>query len=274
MFENNFDNKFVKIKVVGVNTASAEKISGGLTALNFMLEQNLQGVNYLAVDRQDTNNLDGCKAAHKFRLLNTDDERALTDKLREADLLFVVADSVWENIKVVALVAHCAKKIGAPVIFIAGGDFEDAEDEIIFDALIKLPSKNFDADACKVVKNFVEAMTLPGQPKIDVKDITEVVKDSAAIIGYGERDGKNAVVKAAKAALEHAENSDENFKTAAKILFNVTATKGNLSLEEAEKLSRLFKRHAPKAEISFGFSVDDWIVDKVKILLIASPKVD
>ena len=234
VFENNFDNKFVKVKVVGVNTASEGNLSGGLTALNFMLEQNLQGVNYLAIDRQDTNNLDGCKAAHKFRLLNTDDERALTDKLRDADLLFVVADSVWENIKVVALVAHCAKKIGAPVIFIAGGDFEDAEDEIIFDALIKLPSKNF-----------VEAMTLPGQPKIDVKDIADVVKDSAAIIGYGERDGKNAVVKAAKAALEHAENSDENFKAAAKILFNVTATKGNLSLEEAQKISRLFKRHAP-----------------------------
>ena len=274
MFKNNFDNKFVKIKVVGVNTASEGNLSGGLTALNFMLAQNLSGVNFLAVDRHDTANLDACNAAHKFRLLNADDERTLTDKLRGADLIFVVADSVWENIKVVALAAHCAKKIGAPVIFIAGGNFEDAEDEIIFDALIKLPSKNFEFDACKVVKNFVEIVTLDGQPKIDVKAFAEVVKNSAAIIGYGERDGKNSVVKAAKAALEHAENSDENFKAAAKIIFNVTASKGNLSLEEAQKISRLFKRHAPKAEISFGFSVDDWLVDKVKILLIAAPKID
>lgn len=274
MFENNFDNKFVKIKVVGVNTASEGNLSGGLTALNFMLEQNLSGVNYLAVDRQDIKNLDSCKAVHKFRLLDMADERTLVRALRGADLIFVVADSVWENIKVVALTAHCAKKIGAPVIFIAGGNFEDAEDEIIFDALMKLPSKNFEFDACKVVKNFVEIVTLDGQPKIDVQAFPEVVKNSAAIVGYGERDGKNSVIKAAKAALEHAESSDENFKSAAKILFNVTASKGNLSLEEAQKISRLLKRHAPKAEISFGFSVDDWLVDKVKILLIAAPKVD
>lgn len=274
MFENNFDNRFVKIKVVGLNTVGAKNLSGGLTALNFMLEQNLPGVNCLAVDRQDAANLDGCNAAQKLRLLTGDDENILTDKLQGADLLFVVADEVWENVKAVALAAHCAKKIGAPVIFIAGGNFEDAEDEIIFDALIKLPSKNFGADACKVVKNFVETMTLPGQPKIDVKDIAEVVKHSAAILSYGERDGKNAVVKAAKTALEHAEGSDENFKTAEKILVNVTAAKGNLSLEEAEKLSRLFKRRAPKAEILFGFSIDDWLVDKVKILLLASGKFD
>lgn len=272
MFENNFDNRFVKIKVIGVNTASEGNLSGGLTALNFMLKQNLSGVNFLAVDRQDTKNLDACNAVHKFRLLNTDDERNLTDKLSGADLIFVIADSVWENIKVVALAAHCAKKIGAPVIFIAGGDFEDAEDEIIFDALMKLPSKNFEFDACKVVKNFVEIVTLDGQPKLDLKAFAEVVKNSAAIIGYGERDGKNAVVKAAKAALEHAENSDENFKSAAKILFNVTASKGNLSLEEAQKISRLLERHAPEAEISFGFSADDWLVDKVKVLIVASSK--
>ena len=268
MFENNFDNFFVKVKVVGVNTK--ENNSGGLTALNCMLEQNLPGVNYLAVDRHDVKNLDACKAIHKFKLLTREDENFLTENLGGADLIFVVADEVWENIKVVALTAHCAKKIGVPVIFIAGGNFEDAEDEIIFDALIKLPSKNFEFDAGKVVKNFIEAVTLPGQPKIDVKTVAELVKNSGAILGYGERDGKNAVVKAAKAALEHAETTADDFKAASKILFNITAAKGNLSLEEAQKLSKLFKRHAPKAEISFGFSIDDWLVDKVKFLLVAT----
>lgn len=267
MFENNFDNLFVKVKVVGVNTK--ENNSGGLTALNFMLEKNLAGVNYLAVDRQDVKNLDACKTIHKFRLLDMADERNLVRTLRGADLIFIIADEVWENIKTVALTAHCAKKAGAPVIFIAGGNFEDAEDEIIFDALIKLPSKNFEFDSCKVVKNFIEAVTLPGQPKFDVKAIAELVKDSSAILGYGERDGKNAVIKAAKAALEHVETTTDDFKTTSKILFNVTASKGNLTLEEAQKLSRLFKRHAPKAEISFGFSIDDYLVDKVKFLLVA-----
>ena len=272
VFETNFDNRYIKFKVVGVNTAGDEKLSGGLRAVNFMLNQNFQGVNYYAVDRNDTKNLDECKVVpdHKFRLLNAEDENNFVHELREANLIFVVADEVWENLKTVAIAAHCAKKVGVPVIFIAGGNFEDAEGEIIFDALVKLPSKNFAEDSTKILQNFIEAVTLPGQPKIDVKSFAELVKESAACIGYGERDGKNAVVKAAKAALEHVEGNEENFKTATKILFNVTAAKGNISLEEAQKLSRLIKRHAPKAEISFGFSIDDWLVDKVKFLILAA----
>lgn len=274
MFENNFDNRFVKVKVVGVNTASEEKISGGLSALNCMLEKNFPNVNYLAVDRQDIKNLDGCKTAHKFRLRDMADERNLVRALRGSDLIFIVADLVWENVKAVSIVAHCAKKIGAPVIFIAGGNFEDAEDEIIFDALVKLPSKNFEFDACKIVKNFIEIVTLPGYPKIDVKGIAEAVKNSAATISYGEREGRNAVVKAAKAAIEHANDSMDDFKNSDKVLFNVTAAKGNLSLEEIQKLSRLFYRRVPNAEVSFGFSIDDWLVNSVKVLIIASAKVD
>ena len=271
VFETNFDNRYVKFKVVGVNTAGDGKLSGGLEAVNFMLNRNFQGVNYFAVDRNSVDNLDACTchAEHKFRLLDAQDEANFTDKLRGANLIFVVAADVWENLKAVALAAHCAKKIGVPVIFIAGGNFDDAEDEIIFDALVKLPNANFAADACKVVQNFIEALTLPGQPKIDVKLISHLVSNSAACVGYGERDGKNAVIKAAKAALEHVESGEENFKTAEKILFNVTAAQANLSLEEAQKLSRLIKRHAPKAEVSFGFSIDDWLVDKVKFLILA-----
>lgn len=267
---SNLQNLFVKIKVIGVNTSSGEKISGGLAAINNLLEKNFSGVNCFAVDRHDIANLDACKANHKLRLLNRDDEAALTDNLRGANLIFIVADDVWENIKLVALTAHCAKKIGVPVIFIAGGNFTDAEDEIIFDALIKLPSKNFEFDAVKVVQNFLEAVALPGQPNLDVERLDELLKNFTAIIGYGEREGKNSAVKAAKAAIEHAESSADNFKTAAKILFNVTVSKANLSLEEAQKISNILKRHAPHAEISFGFSIDEWLVDKAKFLLIAA----
>ena len=270
MLGSNLQNLFVKVKVIGVNTSSTDKISGGLAAVNNLLDKNFSGVNCFAVDRQDTANLAACNVKHKLRLLNRDDEAALTDNLQGADLIFIAADDVWENIKLVALTAHCAKKIGVPVILIAGGNFNDAEDEIIFDAVIKLPSKNFEFDAVKVVQNFLEAITLPGQPNLDIKRLAELLKSSAAIIGYGERDGKNSAVKSAKAAIEHAESSADNFKDAKKILFNVTASKANLSLEEAQEISNILKRHAPRAEISFGFSTDDWLVDKVKFLLIAA----
>ena len=270
VFENNFDNRFVKVKVVGVNTASEEKISGGLAALNCMLEKNFSGVNYIAVDRNDVKNLVGCKTKHKIRLLDMADERKLVRFLRGSDMIFVVADEVWENVKAVAVAAHCAKKVGVPVIFIAGGNFEDAEDEIIFDGLIKLPSENFEFSSCKVVQNFIEAMTLQGQPKLDLKVFSEVLKDSAAIVSYVEREGRNAVIKAAKSALEHAKNTDENFMKSKKILFNVTTAKGNISLEEAQRLSKIVKRRAPEAEILFGFSIDDWLVQKVKFLLVAT----
>lgn len=268
MLGNNFDNSFIKIKVLGINTTSDGEISGGLATLNCMLEKNLPGISYLAIDRHDIYNLVACKAAHKFRLLDMADERDLTRYLRGTDLIFIVADEVWENIKLVAVAAHCAKKSGAKVILVAGGNFQDAEDEIIFDAVMNLPSENFASDAAKIVENLIEAVTLPGYPKLDFTTLAEFVKNSAAIISYNE--SVNSVVRAAKLAFEHAETVNENFKATKKILFNVTAPKGKFSLEEAKKVSRLLKNHAPDAEILFGFSIDDWLVKKVKFLLLAA----
>jgi len=151
---NVFENNSITVKVAAVRT---RENSYSLSAVNYMLEKNLSNVNYLAVDRQDVANLAACKTENKFRLLNSDDEKILTENLRGADLIFIIADEVWENIKAVALVAHCAKRVGAPVIFIAGGNFEDAEDEIIFDTLIKLPCKNFEYNSSKTIEEFIKA---------------------------------------------------------------------------------------------------------------------
>ena len=38
------------------------------------------------------------------------------------------------------------------------------------------------------------------------------------------------------------------------------------------QLSNLLKRHAPHAEILFGFAIDDWLVDEVKFLLVATAR--
>lgn len=267
MLGNSFNNKFIKIKVLGVNTASDGELSGGLASINCMLEKNLPGVNYLAIDRHDKNNLVACRAAHKFRLLDMADERTLIRNLRGTDLIFVVADEVWENIKAVAIAAHCAKKSGATMILIAGGNFQDAEDEIIFDAVMKLPSEDFAAEAAKIVEAFIEMITLPGYPKLDLRTLAEFVKNSASIVGYGE--AKNSVAFAANRALKNL-STEDNFKASKRILFNVTASKEKFSLDRAEKLPKLLKRHAPAAEVSFGFSVDDLLARKVKFLILAA----
>lgn len=263
MLGSSFENRFIKIKVLGINTASDGELSGGLAAINCMLEKNLSGVSYLAVDRQDIYNLVACKAAHKFRLLDMADERILVRSLRGTDIVFAVVDEVWENIKVVSIATHCAKKAGTPIILIAGGDFQDAEDEIIFDAVIKLPSEDFGSNAANIVENFIEVMNLPGYPKLDFKTLVEFVKNSSAIISYTE--ARNSVVLAAKRALEQI-----NFKETKKILFNVTAPKEKFSLADAQKLFHLLRNRAPDVEFLFGFSVDDWLTKKIKFLLIAT----
>ena len=268
MLGNNANNQFMNIKIIGVNTADDGELSGGLAAINYMLKKNLPGLNYLAIDRQDRYNLVACNAAHKFRLLGMADERALIRSLRGTDLIFVIADEVWENIKTVATTAHCAKKAGVATILIAGGNFQDAEDEIIFDAVVKLPSENFDSESANIVETFIAAMTLSGYPKFDFRTVAEFVKDSSAIVGYGE--AKNSVVFAANRALKHLESTEDTFKASKRILFNVTAPKEKFSLDKAEKLPKLMKRYAPDAEFLFGYSVDDWLVRKVKFLIIAA----
>ncbi|MCR5833617.1 MAG: hypothetical protein K6G55_03100 [Selenomonadaceae bacterium] len=207
MFDDSI-NQFANIKFVGVNTTRVEKFFGGLSAFNYVANEKIPCVECLAVDGRDIDNLVDCRADKKFRLLNVVDEKIFIDGMRGAEIIFVFAENVWENIRTVALAAHCAKKIGVPVIFIAGGNFEDAEDEIIFDALVKLPNEDFAENTCKIIRVFVDVLTHDNQMTPDFETFKAAIKNSAAVIDYVEGTKKFSA-ESVKSFIESVRSSQE-----------------------------------------------------------------
>ncbi len=64
-------------------------------------------------------------------------------------------------------------------------------------------------------------------------------------------------------------HATEDFGESKKILFNVTTSAGNFSCEDADEIVNFLQRLAPNAEISFGCSIDNFIGDEAKIVLMA-----
>ena len=155
------------------------------------------------------------------------------------------------------------KSIGtADLIFIVGNEnFDKGLLKNSGASVIKIPANkdNFEEFAYKLVKNFVEIFTLPGYPKIDFPKIYEVAGN---FVGFAE--GATSI-----GAMKNVIHATENFSGAKQILFNVTTSAGNFSCEDAEEIVTFLNRLAPSAEISFGCSIDNFIGDEAKIILIA-----
>lgn len=154
------------------------------------------------------------------------------------------------------------KEIGkADLIFIVGE--KDFYVDILKDSgalIIKIPHKdNFEEFSYKLVKNFVEIFTLPGYPKIDFPKIYEVAGN---FIDFAENSTPID-------AMQNVIHATENFGESKKILFNVTTSAGNFSCEDADEIVNFLQRLAPNAEISFGCSIDNFIGDEAKIVLMA-----
>ncbi len=154
------------------------------------------------------------------------------------------------------------KEIGkADLIFIVGE--KDFDVDILKDSgalIIKIPHKdNFEEFSYKFVKNFVEIFTLPGYPKIDFPRIFEVAGN---FIDFAENSTPID-------AMQNVIHATENFGESKKILFNVTTSAGNFSCEDADEIVNFLQRLAPNAEISFGCSIDNFIGDEAKIVLMA-----
>ncbi len=154
------------------------------------------------------------------------------------------------------------KEIGkADLIFIVGE--KDFDVDILKDSgalIIKIPHKdNFEEFSYKFVKNFVEIFTLPGYPKIDFPRIFEV---GGNFVSFAE--GSTPVD-----AMKNVIHATEDFGDTKEILFNVTTAAGNFSCEDAEEIVNFLGKLAPNAKISFGCSIDNFIGDEAKIVLMA-----
>lgn len=120
------------------------------------------------------------------------------------------------------------------------------------------------------IQGISELITLPGLINLDFADVRSIMAQGGAAlmaIGYGE--GDNKAVQAAEQAIA-SRLLDVTIDGARGILFNVTGGP-DMSLFEVNEAAEIIRRTAhPEVNIIFGAVVDDSMVDKIRMTVIAT----
>lgn len=120
------------------------------------------------------------------------------------------------------------------------------------------------------VQGISDLIVMPGLINVDFADVRAVMTSAgSALMGIGQGSGENRAAIAAKAAIASPllETSIDGAKG---ILFNITGG-GDLTMSEVDEAARMITSAAdPDANIIFGATVDENLVDLIKITVVAA----
>lgn len=198
------------------------------------------------------------------------------------------------------VIAEIAKEVGAltvavvtkPFTFegirrmtIAEEGIEELKDKV--DTLIIIPNQKLldvvdkkmtlqeafqvaDAVLSQGVQGISDLITVPGLINVDFADVRAIMTDAGtALMGVGTGAGENRAQTAARTAV-NSPLLEIKIDGARGILFNITGGP-DLTMTEVSEASQLIAQHAdPDANIIFGATIDDTMVDQIKISVIAT----
>lgn len=198
------------------------------------------------------------------------------------------------------LIAEIAKESGALTVAVVTKpfDFEGTKRKILaedgiqnlrdkVDTLIVVPNqrilqivdrktpimdafKTIDSVLHQGVRGIAELITVPGLINVDFADVKTIMKDAGtALMGMGVGSGEKRSFVAIKQAIS-SPLLDVSIDGAKGVLFNIIGGP-DLSMSEIdEAVSIIAKTVDPDADIIFGATVDDRMIDQIKITLIAT----
>jgi len=221
--------------------------------------------------------------------------------MQDADMVFITAGmGGGTGTGAAPVVASIAKEIGAltvavvtkPFVFegakrmaFAEEGIENLKDKV--DALIVIPNQRIldvvgrdtsILEAFKVVDSVLgqgvqgisDLITMPGLINVDFADVRTIMTSAgSALMGIGTGKGENRAVAAAKAAISSPllELSIEGAKG---ILFNIVGGP-DMSMLEVDEAAKIISQTADTdANIIFGASIDEKMVDQIKITVVAT----
>ena len=301
----NFDveiDGLAQIKVIGAG-------GGGNNAVNRMVEAQLQGVEFIAVNT-DKQALHTSKAEHKIQIgekLTRGKKAAEESKdeiikvLEGADMVFVTAGmGGGTGTGAAPVIAQLAKEMGIltvgvvtkPFVFEGIVRMKNAENGIAelkskVDTLITIPNdrllqivqKNtsmLDAfsmadDVLKQgIQSISDLIAVPGLINLDFADVTSVMKEQGlAHMGIGNATGENRAIEAAREAIQ-SPLLETSIRGAKGVLLNITGG-ANLGLLEINEASTLVQESCdPEANIIFGASIREDLAEEIRITVIAT----
>lgn len=120
------------------------------------------------------------------------------------------------------------------------------------------------------VQGISDIIVLPGLINVDFADVRTIMTDAGSSlmgIGYGTGEGRAATAARAAIASPLLEVSIDG---AQGVLFNITGGK-DMSMFEVDEAAKIISAAAdPDANIIFGASIDEGLIDQVKITVIAT----
>lgn len=122
----------------------------------------------------------------------------------------------------------------------------------------------------QAVQGISDIITIPGLINVDFADVRTIMKDAgSALMGMGNGVGENRAVTAARQATS-SPLLEVSMEGARGVLFNITGG-SDMTMDEVNEAAKVIAEAAdPDANIIFGATVDEDLVDQIKITVIAT----
>ena len=225
----------------------------------------------------------------------------LTEFLRDTDMVFLTCgEGGGTGTGATPVIAQIAKELGALTIVVVTKPFHfegtrrmvTAEEGILnlkdkVDTLIVIPNQRLlevidkkmtlleafrvaDSVLSQGVQGIADLITMPGLINVDFADVRAIMTNAgSALMGIGTGVGENRASTAARTAIASPllEMSVEGAKG---VLFNITGGPDLTMAEVDEAAKQIAAAVDPDANIIFGATIDEHMVDQVKISVIAT----
>lgn len=225
----------------------------------------------------------------------------IKEVLRDADMVFLTCgEGGGTGTGATPIFAEIAKEIGALTVAVVTKPFAFegtrrmlvAEEGIMslkekVDTLIVIPNQRIldvvdkkmtlveafrmvDSVLGQGVTGISDLITLPGLINVDFADVRTIMRDAgSALMGIGTGVGENRATSAARMAIS-SPLLEMSIDGAKGVLFNITGGT-DLTMSEVDEASKLISASVdPDANIIFGATIDEQMVDQVKITVIAT----
>lgn len=225
----------------------------------------------------------------------------IKDFLRETDMVFLTCgEGGGTGTGATPVIAEVAREVGCLTVAVVTKPFRfegtrrmvAAEEGILnlkdkVDTLIVIPNQRLlevidrkmtlleafrvaDSVLSQGVQGISDLITMPGLINVDFADVRSIMTDAgSALMGIGTGVGENRAATAARTAIA-SPLLEISVQGAKGVLFNITG--GNdLTMAEVDEAAKLISAAVdPDANIIFGASVDESLVDQVKITVVAT----
>ncbi len=225
----------------------------------------------------------------------------IKELLVDTDMVFITAGmGGGTGTGAAPIIAEIAKEIGALTVAVVTKPFafegirrmsvaeegiEELKEKV--DTLIVIPNQKLldvvdkkmtlqeafkvaDAILGQGVQSISDLITVPGLINVDFADVRSIMTDAGtALMGVGTGTGENRAQTAARTAI-NSPLLEVKIDGARGILFNITGGP-DMTMNEVSEASQLISEHAdPDANIIFGATINEDMVDQIKISVIAT----